>query len=273
MLKKLVLMLIGILFFAATGIAVGSEAVQEGTISFTGPFDKQKALKTFYGDLMPLKGDEQDGAAIWNNVVVPESLSRFFQSTAKGKVRIVFDSSYTEDGIEKNVIVTATVPSDKSYECHACAPLIGAAVFRRSGNGWIMESQNKYANVIGKFGTTENESMGLTKIGPSRYGVVFRGEDFHQGYVSTYVSLLIPFNRSFISSLHFFVEGPGEGACPDAVWKQGIDLKAIKGQITSQGYYDMEASVRYNSGNCGRVKPAVEKRLFKFARGKYERTK
>ena len=115
-------------------------------------------------------------------------LPRYFTSVPKGRERIAFDAPFEVKGIEKHVIVTATVPADEPYECHQCAPLIGGAVFERVGNQWVMKAEDKYIAVTGEFGTIENDDISLARIASNEYGVLFRGNSVHQGYVSTYVS-------------------------------------------------------------------------------------
>lgn len=246
-------------------------------ISIEGPFDTRKALNLLYGTPMPFQETPYSERVIWR---IPERLSEYyFNSTSNGRVSIIFDAPYREDNIDKHIVITATVPANEDYGCHACAPLIGGAVFRRLGKYWVLEAENKYITVMGKFGSTDREVIRLAKIGPDRFGVIFQGDDVHQGYISNYISLIVPYGKSLVEALQFFVEGPGSAACPDNTGKgfidlpeQGIDIRYVKGE-SQTSYYDIEAIVRYNSGICGQVKAVKEVRHFRFTDGKYVRIK
>ncbi len=279
MCRRLILFSVFFALFVMIDTIHAADTETKGSISIEGPFDPLKALKLLYGTLTPSENEGTDQPVIWQNVGVPERLADYFDSIPKGRVSIIFDSPYRQNNFEKHMIITATVPAGKHYECHACAPLIGGAVFRRSGRRWVLEADNKYITVTGKFGSTDREVIRFAKIGPNRYGVIFQGNDVHQGYISNYVSLIVPYEKSLVQALQFFVEGPGDAACPDNTGEgfsnfeeQGIDVRYVKGE-TQTSYYDIETIVRYNSGPCGQVKAVKEMRYFSFISGKYERIK
>lgn len=267
MIKTLTLLSMALGLIAAAGVA-HADPMLEAPMAFEGAFGKLQALKAMYGELTDLTGR----CGVWSDVTVPEPLARYFTSVPKGRACIAFDAPFEVKGIEKHVIVTATVPADEPYECHQCAPLIGGAVFERVGNQWVMEAEDKYIAVTGEFGTIENDDISLARIASNEYGVLFRGNSVHQGYVSTYVSLIVPYGQSLVEALQFYVEGPGDGACPDAIRKQEIKLVFTPAQGRA-GHYDIEANISYNSGKCGHVKAVKEKRYYTFASGKYKRVR
>jgi hypothetical protein len=267
--KKLILLSIILILLVGCNRGQKGNARSKSTILYSAAFDGLRTLKKIYGVQNDDNGRTNAEAVVWLGVDVPEPLSDYFHSTPKGRAWVIFDAPYSENGVEKHMLLTATAPADRDYECHACGLLVGGAIFRRSAEGWLMESQNKYISVEGKYGSVESETIRLIKVGPDRHGVLFSGADIHQGYISSYVSLLVPYEKSIVGALNFFVEGPGEGACADAVWEQGIELKPVKQQKNAEGFYDMEADARYNSGECGQVKPIRETVQFKFMNGKY----
>lgn len=279
MAKRLILLSVVFASLAVIGTIHAADTETKRPISIEGPFDPQKALKLLYGTLTPSQETLYDEPVIWRDIRVPDRLARYFDSIPKGEVSVIFDAPYRQDNSGKHIIITATVPAGEHYECHACAPLIGGAVFRRSGKRWVLEAENKYITVTGKFGSTDREVIRLAKIGSSRYGVIFQGDDVHQGYISNYVSLIVPYGKSLVEALQFFIEGPGSAACPDNTGEgfinfeeQGIDVRYIKGE-SQISYYDIETIVRYNSGPCDQVKAVKEVRYFRFIGGKYYRIK
>jgi hypothetical protein len=271
--NKLILLLIFVLVLSACTRSQKSAPESQKTKPRAIVFDDFMALKAIYGEVTPANEGGKTDTVFWNTIDVPKSLSRYFQSTPKGKAQIIFDAPYKEDGIDKRIVLAATVPAIKDYSCHACGLLIGGAVFKRSADGWLVESKNKYIAVEGKWGSVDPESISLLKVGPDHYGVLFRGSDMHQGYESIGVSLLIPYGKSIVESLQFYVEGPTEGVCGDKVMDQRLDLKPARHQKAEQIYYDMEAETRYNDGECGHVKSIQETRRFTFSNGKYKKTK
>ena len=273
MLKRLILCVMSFVLFVAVGGAHTAELHKGGAISFEGEFDKLKALKAIYGELTLLKDGSYGEPAIWRDIAVPKPLSTYYHRDSKADVRTAFDSQITEDGIERHVIITYSVPAEGFFQCHACAPLIGGAVFKRSADGWIIESQNKYITVIGKWGKTEKENIAIIEIGSGRYGVLFRGSDIHQGYMSNYISLIVPYKNSLVESLQFFVEGPSIDECTGSSWEQDIELSTVRNRKDRDGYYIMKASIRYNKGDCGHVRPVKERRSYYFNKGKYQRKK
>jgi hypothetical protein len=262
-------------FFMIFSLAIANEPKKDNTISFTGSFDELKALKAIFGELTPLTDGGYGEHAIWRNMHAPESISSYFRKTENGEVRIVYQSSYYEDGIEKHTIITSTIPSDEyfktyGFNCHACAPLISGAVFKPTTNGWVVESKNEYICVLGSRGAVSGKNFQLIEIGPNRYGVLYLGWNRHQGDITESVTLIMPYNGSMVKSLDLDIDGPHDGACDDKVL---VDLKAIKGQYTSNGYYSLEADIEFNDGACGQVKNIKEKRYFEFNNGKFERKK
>jgi hypothetical protein len=273
----------------------------ETSASFEGAFDPQAALTLLYGAETPPDIPGHYGAKswrdhktlrLWRNVEVPERFAKYYPSEPTGEVYVAFDAPYSEEGIQKHIVITATMPPG-GHACHACAPLIGGAVFSQSGEQWVVEAVNKYIAVMGKNGETDGESISLAKIGPSRYGVLFQGDDVHQGYMSNYVSLIVPDGQSLVEALSFFVEGPTEatlhegticgpnvpGGCIDITKKNHgrykeprIDVRFLT-RDRGRAYYPVETLIEYNDGDFCGVIPTKELRVFAFERGKYHMTK
>jgi hypothetical protein len=222
----------------------------------------------------------------------PQRFAKYYPSEPTGEVYVAFDAPYSEEGIQKHIVITATMPPG-GHSCHACAPLIGGAVFRQSGEQWVVEAVNKYIAVTGKYGETDRETISLAKIGPSSYGVLFQGDDVHQGDVSNYVSLIVLDGPSLVEALMFFVEGPTEasceggticgpnvpGGCVDVTKKTHgrykeprIDVRFLT-RDHGRAYYPVETLIEYNDGGCCGVIPTKELRVFAFEKGKYHMTK
>jgi hypothetical protein len=246
------------------------------TQSITGEISALKVLEALYGKLT-IKNGRSCEPAIWHNINLPADLEKYFSYDKYGEVYVAFEARYKENGIDKYVLVTQTRPdNDHWYECHACAPLIGCVVFAKSGNGWVMQSQNKYIGVIGKFGWINKETIGgprdkveLLKVGAEKYGVLIRGDDVHQGYENYYIYLIVPYKDVLKVSLADGIEGAGSGACLDlaAENRQGIYFAFDKNDAFE--YYDLTVTKQWNKEHCGEVKSVKETRIYTFADGMY----
>ena len=233
-----------------------------------------KVLGTMYGKLTN-KNNKLTAPAIWHGINVPDDLRKYWDAT-DGEVYIAFEARYKENGTEKYVLVTETRPYGADfYDCHACAPLIGCVVFAKSGDRWVMENQNKYIDVIGKYGWIGNTTRGedtieLISIGPDRHGILIRGDDMHQGYESYYIYLIVPYQGSLRASLRVGIEGAGSSACEDQATNnaQGVYIAFDKSKKSE--YYNVKVRREWNEGLCGNIKSVKEAINYEFVNGIYK---
>ncbi len=243
-------------------LPVGAEG--EVAKSLDGEISGLRVLKLLYGELTDDNGKARE-PALWRKVKVPDELKDFSDETAD--VYVAFEAAYTEDGTQKYIVITQARPSGSDFGCHACAPLIGGAIFAKTGNRWVLEVENKYIDLIGKYGLAE--PMELVKIGPRKHGILVKADDMYQGYESWFVMLIGPLDGELGGLFVDGFEGPGEGACPDGGSKtgQGIDIAFIdnpKSQLS-----DIRVTKRMNTGECGRVKPVTRIERYVFRNGQY----
>jgi hypothetical protein len=214
-----------------------------------GAYDAQKALALIYGSLE------------WND----KKLSEYFKDKTVGYISLDFDSIYTEGGKEKHFVIAHITPSPiEEYRCHACTPLVGGAVFAKSKNGWVVESENK---VMG-WGNAFGEDFKLEKIGADKAGLVLRIQDVHQGYENKSTKLFISYNGKLNPVLEVgFGESPGPGACMEGAEAQSINVRFEPGNQSE--YFDAVADIQYNEGNCGKLVVKKQSSRYRFAGGKY----
>ncbi len=100
-----------------------------------------------------------------------------------------FESKATDDGLlhtraagaypieaadgKRMLLITETLSREKEdwEDCHACAPILGAAMFQEIDGAWFIEALQKDLGTIGSYG--ELPSNKLVSIGPDMYGVIF----------------------------------------------------------------------------------------------------
>ena len=87
--------------------------------SFAGDFDPGKALAVVYG------------SQTWSDPRLRE-----YADFPQGRAFVVpaFDAAFNEQGVEKHIVLATLTPRPAAaYNCNACSPLLGGAVFRKEG--------------------------------------------------------------------------------------------------------------------------------------------
>lgn len=248
------------------------------TASVNGEISALKALEALYGKLTVENGRSHE-PAIWRNITVTDDLKKYYHDDKDGYVYVAFEAKYEEAGIGKYVLVTQTRPSNDPwyYDCHACAPLIGCFVFKRSGDLWIVESQNRYLGVIGKWGwinrktidPVHKDTVELINVGPAKHGIMIRGDDVHQGYENYYFYVIVPYKDGLKVSLSDGIEGAGPGACSDQAAKNMQEISLAFTKNDESEYYDVTVTRQWNKWPCSEVKSVKETRTYSFADGVY----
>jgi hypothetical protein len=254
-----------------TGPAGAAHPDTGTSASFEGTFDPQTALTLLHGAETPadVPGRDPKTLRVWHDIQVPERLAKYFPVT-DGEVFVAFEAPYSEAGIQKHIVITATEPPGGNG-CHACSLLIGGAVFRQVGARWAVEAANKYIGVDGIWGRLGDIS--LVKIGPERFGVLSEGDDDSQGYMNKHISLIVPYGQSLVHALQYFVEGPTEIHCGRGDYIEPRIGVRFLGRNRGGPYYSVHTLIQYNSAKDCAVVPTKELRVFAFEKGQYRMTK
>src|SRR5258708_9220593 len=86
-------------------------------------------------------------------------------------VRVLFNTFSVDPSPKSFVLVTFAVPtSDETFDCHACSPAIGMAVFSQEGRKWTMDASNRAVTFAGEWGKPPTDIQ-LVRIGPNRRAV------------------------------------------------------------------------------------------------------
>jgi serine/threonine protein kinase len=235
---------------------------------FTGDFNVGKALELIYGSY-----DYQKKYAKWKLTAEDLRKSKLDLQGSGITAGTVYTNpnffqSFTQAGVQRYFLITDTVPA--RYDCHACAPLIGGAVFSQVGNNWQVESENKIISTMGSFGSAPKGK--LIKIGPDRHGAMFEAGGMGQG-ISNEVAVVIADMGETLREVLTVDEFGGDngGACGEglaACYSFSSKLEFVPG--ANPDYYDAKVTTtgtkEDNDGNVRRVN-AVKK--YTFANGKY----
>src|SRR5262249_33880197 len=133
---------------------------------FVGDFDVGKALELIYGSYDYKRKDVK-----WK--ITREDLDKLPEGSGNdpGPVYTAskFTQSFTQGGVLRFIIITEAVTAH--YTCHACAPIIGGAVFSQKDETWQLDTVTKVISRIGEFGMAPKPK--LIKVGQDVYAARF----------------------------------------------------------------------------------------------------
>jgi len=214
--------------------SVAQDLPRERT-SFTGEFDPLIALTLVYGGK------------------VPNSRVNTFQS-GQDFIEPLYDTAYVEGGVDKHVVIATLTPRPRSeYNCHACAPMLGGAVFRHDGDVWRIESTGLKIEYGHAWFDGMHEQLTLVRVGPDNYGLLHLINDVSGGSETMRASLIFGVDGVLAGRLVVPpVHGPGPGACGMPAQHLKVDiLEAGAGNTDSgTGFYGVVVDALWNEGHC-----------------------
>ena len=180
------------------------------------------------------------------------------------------------DGVEKMYLVASAEP-DKvpgGYECHACAPAIGAAVFAWRAQHWVLESANPAIGFHGAWG--DPTLVDLIEVGPGRHGFMLTHADEGQGFATSFKCLVMPVGKTVSQVWSIDDEEDDAGAYdPSDKWaiqvfyrhSAGIRMFAADQDGSKpRDYYDIEVISRGTdlTNETRRLKPENWTEIYRF---------
>ena len=140
----------------------------------TGQYSATAAMNALYGNY---------DAGSKSSLLAPKRGAAYEPSwPSKVRVKIVTDSSYTDDSVPRHVLVTWARPDEKSdgqYTCHACGVLLGVSVFRQEQGNWKVEASALQLVETGAWG--QPPQVKVQRLGEHTWGLVMQMGDMHQG--------------------------------------------------------------------------------------------
>lgn len=217
-------------YVAALGISVPVGAAQS-TAPLVGDFDAGRALAGVYGSLD------------W----VDPRIDRFARFPgSRAHVEPLFDASFQEGGSTKHVVIATLTPRPKrEFNCHACSPILGGAVFRRDGDAWVRESTGELIQLSSAW----NATLKLIQVGPDRHALLHQVDDIHGGSETRQATLIFGVGGEL--AVRFRADGfvaPGPGAC--ALPEQHLRVKAVADESREQEYFDLMVDAKWNEATC-----------------------
>lgn len=173
-------------------------------------------------------------------------------------------------------LITETLQRTKEgwEDCHACAPILGAAEFTHADNKWIVKSLKKDLGELGAWGALPTGQ--LIKIGQDHFGILFEGGFTNQGISVNTQSILAVADGQFeivhnaetgFSNEGFFSEGM------DAAGAYAYDSKVRFEEGENGEFFDLiiqtEGTRPMDGSESGQILPFKEVRKYVFEAGKY----
>lgn len=184
-------------------------------------------------------------------------------------IKTVLISPFQQAGVDKQLLITAATPPE--HTCHACAPIIGAFVFKKSGNDWELETEQKYVVELGSYGTAPDAK--LTKIGKDTYGALFESGDSGQGLTSEAVVVIAKIDKEFKEILTVETGGDNFGACGDDLgpcWKFSSKYEFVPGKDENFFDFKISTSGTRSSEEGDSTVPVDEETVFNFDGREYK---
>ena len=133
-------------------------------------------------------------------------------------------------------LLVCTKPFETDYGCIACAPLLGAQLWRKQGNSWCLLAEDRAITFMGGIGDLTYEDVKVVKVGPEKWGVLFEDDVGRGGTNPIVTTLLLPSGEGFIMAFHE-VTGDGYQGDETSYFRYTPKIYFIPGQ--NLDYFDL----------------------------------
>jgi hypothetical protein len=176
---------------------------------------------------------------------------------------------FLQNGERKILFVTWSTPPN--FDCHACAPVVSAAVFTQAAGNWKVAVADPAVTVAGGFG--KPGTFKLERVGENQYGLVVETGFTGQGDTSQLLTLHVPDGPKFKTVLQLDTHMDNGGSCgppaPSACYS--YDAKYRLEPKPGQEYHDIVVTTTGTKiGANGRVVPATGTARYVFSAGEYK---
>lgn len=244
-------------------------------------FDLGAAMKALYGNYDPdwrastiTLDNRDDGAG-------PYAVLAFYlyeyNDSGKRYVLMATDAIPARDGV--------TTAVNGGFDCHACQPLVGAALFLKKGPKWEIEA-SEVPNILDGFsgGPPDGDFF---QFGPHHVGLRLLSGYSSMGGNGTNVLLLVPWNGHFSEAAFIGTEQDNEGndqcvhppvpaeSAEPPCYSGKTDLSFVRGK--NPEYYDLvlkssgtdETEIRTEDHMVYGVQDISRTKRMRFVDGKY----
>jgi hypothetical protein len=254
----------------ASGCRKQSPALSREQPDASKVFDTAQAMKMLYGNY--------DAKTQVSATSLPREKSSLPAADEQQMtVRVLFDAFSADAGQKSLVLITFAVPtSDATFDCHACSPTIGMAVFSQKGLQWTIDASNRAVTFAGEWGKPPTDIQ-LVQIGPNRRAVKVIDVGEQNGETTEGLQLLIPWNGNVGLGLERIISDDDKGGCDS---RGGLACYANRRTVTfihkdNVEYYDLELKLTGTDLPISDASPSTRARkvrgteILKIENGKY----
>lgn len=242
-----------------SAIGIGSILLRRYALS------EEQALTMIYGNY-----DHINKYANWINIPFPDKKDAegYFEER-KGLVKVISFQPYYENGKNKVFLLTKTIPTNIPFDCHACLPLIGAAIFVGKNRHWEIEAQNQFIMYDGEYG--ELPIVKMIEIGKDKFGFTLEFE--HIAETNREISIFVPYKNTILNAHKevIYYNNFSDCASSDAIqcvaYTSNIDFISSKNET----YYSIKIKKfgTIFSDKKNKSVPIDENITYRFLNGKY----
>ena len=134
--------------------------------------DAATALRLLYGNY---DADKKHSTVLTS--VLPDYFVGLLGDSGPLYATAQFSSPFRENDRNKRVILTRVAPEE--FECHVCAPVVGAVLFAQVNDGWEIQTASPILGRYSSSGFGQAPKATILKIGPDKMSIVLS-----QGYMA-----------------------------------------------------------------------------------------
>ena len=230
-------------------------------------FSLPDAMKELYGNYDPARK-----SSIFK--LTKTFKGSFFDKPGKVEVQAFLAGGVADSGATKVFLLTFAVPArSPMFQCHACAPVIGAAVFAKKSGAWSVECENKALSVLGNFGGPPNAE--IIRIGPDRGAFELDPGNTFQGETTAETLILLPWKGELSEAFSAKTDWPEDTDCGDGMGGcRDMSAKISFERGANTDYDDIVVKISATETDAHDKEVQVHREQhWKFANGKYARAK
>ena len=249
-------------FVTVLGLSVAAAEMPDTVEPPADGFDVRDALELVYGKL-ETKGD----ASLWTPTEAEWVGGGGASDLSPVDVSVLAAPAFGQDGAERRFLLVQLVPeTEGGFNCHACAPGIGAATFTKTAEGWRLDARSPHVADLGSSGAAPE--LELVQVGPQRYGVVFHWVYVGQGETYAGETFLLESGAKVIRALDLDVFYDNAGACgpEDEGYRPCVELRSMLEFVPGKNeeYFDLKVTAD-GTGEDG----VQEETVYSYAGGTY----
>jgi len=253
----------GAAIFSQTAGAPAAKA--EAPLALPADFSLPDAMKALYGNYDPAKKTSTFR-------LVKKFPNTFFDKPGKVEVHEFLAAEAMDSGAMKVFVLTYAVPAAApEFSCHACAPVIGAAIFAKKGGAWAVESAEKAYDVLGNWGGPPQAA--IVRAGPDRGAIELTPANTKQGGTEASTVILLPWKGEIREAFSAETESTEASDCGD-----GNQCADKTGEVSfargaNPDYDDIVLTIAgtETSAKTGKEVKVQRVQKWKFSDGKYVR--